>query len=54
MIGAVNHDDNVEIIVCLDGKPVLRFRDYDEDRITDEGYVQMYARSGSISLLKTK
>lgn len=54
MIGAVNHDDNVEIIVCLDGEPVMRFRDYDEDRITDEGYVQMYARSGSISLLKTK
>lgn len=54
MIGAVNHDDNVEIIVCLDGEPVLRFRDYDEDRITDEGFVQIYARSGSISLLKTK
>lgn len=54
MIGAVNHEDNVEIIVCIDGQPVLRFRDYDENRITDEGYVQIYARSGSISLLKTK
>ena len=54
MIGAVNHEDNVEIIVCIDGNPVLRFRDYDENRITDEGYIQLYARSGSISLLKTK
>lgn len=54
MIGAVNHEDNVEIIVCLDGTPVLRFKDYDDDRITEEGYIQIYARSGSISLLKTK
>lgn len=53
-IGAVNHEDNVEIIVCIDDVPVLRFRDYDENRLTDEGYIQIYARSGSISFLKTE
>ena len=52
MIGAVNHEDSVEIIVCIDRKPVMRFKDYDEDRITEEGYIQIYARSGSISLMK--
>ena len=54
IIGAVNHEDNVEIIVCIEGKPILRFCDYDDNRITEAGYIQMYARSGSISLLKTE
>ncbi len=53
-IGAVNHEDCVEIIVCINGVPYMRFKDYDEDRITDEGYVQVYCRAGSIELLKTK
>ena len=51
LIGAINHDDSVEVIVCLDGEPVMRFHDYDETRITEQGHVQVYCRAGSIELM---
>lgn len=50
LIGAINHEDYVEIIVCLDGERVMNFRDYDEDRITEQGYIQVYCRAGDIEL----
>lgn len=50
LIGAVNHNDSVEIIVCLDGEACMRYHDYDENRITNQGFIQIYCRAGNIVL----
>ncbi len=51
--GAVNEEDGVRIILNVDGKNVFTYLDTEEDKIAEDGYFGLYARSGSITLSET-
>ncbi|WP_190918663.1 hypothetical protein [Paenibacillus sabuli] len=51
--GAVTEPGGVRIILNVDGQNVFTYLDTSEDRITEDGYFGLYARSGSITLGET-
>ncbi|WP_127579087.1 Ig-like domain-containing protein [Paenibacillus koleovorans] len=50
-VGAVNESGGVRLILNIDGENIFYFLDTETDRIEDDGYFGLYARSGSITLL---
>ncbi|MFD2329879.1 Ig-like domain-containing protein [Cohnella sp. GCM10020058] len=51
--GAVNESGGVRIILNVDGQNVFTYLDTSPDRITEDGYFGLYARSGSMTLGET-
>ncbi|WP_168122463.1 right-handed parallel beta-helix repeat-containing protein [Paenibacillus sp. HB172176] len=51
--GAVTEAGGVRIILNVDGENVFTYLDASAERITEDGYFGLYARSGSITLSET-
>ncbi|NOU63906.1 hypothetical protein GC096_07695 [Paenibacillus sp. LMG 31461] len=51
--GAVTESNGVRIILNVDGVNVFTYLDTSPDRITEDGYFGLYARSGSMTLSET-